>query len=296
MNRNASERSRRQVQNAGQVIKPRAIAHNRAADHSRNEGTSRSAKQPILKIPYQRPKQQKRYCTQCNAVPEGFHGPHELRRHEERVHSAERTAWICTTPQSLLSGDWPAHPLSQCKQCQEQKMYNAYYNAAAHLRRSHFNPRKRGRRPKGEVQERRAGKTGGDSPSIQWLKTNGWLRAVVVTAAEWNNLVVAQDSQADDAEQYMEADETQVDACAEPFDGLSVMSGDIDTSFFGQAGPSSSHMASILPAPDDWEDDPWQLDLAEAGFGEDCLLDDVDLAHQLWMRDFDESDQADLGL
>ncbi|KAK4937572.1 hypothetical protein LTR66_015180, partial [Elasticomyces elasticus] len=61
--------------------------------------------------------------------------------------------------------------------------YAVYYNAAAHVRRAHFRPKKRGRRPKGEVREGE-GEAGGraDEPKIEWLKANGWL--MELSAAE----------------------------------------------------------------------------------------------------------------
>jgi hypothetical protein len=71
-----------------------------------------------------------------------------------------------------------------CKQCKNQKPYNVYYNAAAHLRRAHFCPRKRGRKARGEERESRAGKAGGDWPPIEWLKANGWLKEIEVGPAD----------------------------------------------------------------------------------------------------------------
>lgn len=59
-----------------------------------------------------------------------------------------------------------------------------YYNAAAHLRRAHFCPRKRGRKARGEERESRAGKAGGDWPPIEWLKANGWLKEVEVSSRQ----------------------------------------------------------------------------------------------------------------
>lgn len=59
-----------------------------------------------------------------------------------------------------------------------------YYNAAAHLRRAHFCPRKRGRKARGEERESRAGKAGGDWPPIEWLKANGWLREIEVSSQD----------------------------------------------------------------------------------------------------------------
>lgn len=91
--------------------------------------------------------------------------------------------WICLEPTTRTEW-WPAKPLGICKQCKQQKQYNVYYNAAAHLRRAHFCPRKRGRKAKGEERESRAGKAGGDWPPIDWLKANGWLKEIEVSAMQ----------------------------------------------------------------------------------------------------------------
>lgn len=60
--------------------------------------------------------------------------------------------------------------LANCKACRNGKRYGANYNAAAHLRRSHFNPCQRGRDGRGKDSERRGGKGGGNHPSMEILK------------------------------------------------------------------------------------------------------------------------------
>lgn len=118
--------------------------------------------------------------------PAGFRGEHELRRHWDRKHATTRKVWICVQP-STRTEWWPAKPMSICKQCKQQKQYNVYYNAAAHLRRAHFCPRKRGRKAKGEERESRAGKAGGDWPPIDWLKAHGWLKEIEVSSDHQSN-------------------------------------------------------------------------------------------------------------
>lgn len=54
--------------------------------------------------------------------------------------------------------------------CRAQKTYGANYNAAAHLRRAHFNPPKNKRGGRGKKSEGRGGMGGGNKPSMDELK------------------------------------------------------------------------------------------------------------------------------
>lgn len=122
---------------------------------------------PIPKAPYVRPQSHKVMCPLCNEQPKGFRGDHELRRHNDRKHTDVRKAWICVDISCNKKF------LANCKKCVSGKRYNVYYNAAAHLRRAHFNPKQKGCKGK---KEKRGGKGGGDQPSMDTLKM--WMREI----------------------------------------------------------------------------------------------------------------------
>lgn len=130
---------------------------------------------PITKAPYVRPQHPKIMCPYCSARPEGFRGTHELDRHIARAHATIRKGYICVDASAEQKF------LANCKHCRNKKVYGAYYNAAAHLRRAHFHPRKRGR--KGKNDEKRGGIGGGDDPPMDYLKQH-WIKEVDVPGDE----------------------------------------------------------------------------------------------------------------
>lgn len=150
-----------------QAISPGGRRHT-VAETPFFRGGGRGLTSPIqatrMRATYTRPPLRRVYCTKCKEYPEGFRGEHELRRHNDAKHAALVKRWVCSEPQSYNAGSpHPVVSLSKCKACVTQKRYGAYYNAAAHLRRAHFNPN-------------RGGKASGDWPPMTILKD--WMREV----------------------------------------------------------------------------------------------------------------------
>ncbi|OPB46320.1 hypothetical protein A0O28_0064410 [Trichoderma guizhouense] len=125
---------------------------------------------------------EKRYCKFCNDIPDGFRGDHELRRHIDAKHRRKVKKFVCRDPRDsgIPTKLRPLNPLTRCKACASGKQYNAYYNAAAHLRRTHFRVKpSRGRGATG-IGEKRGGKGGGDWPPMPELKA--WFMEMEVKA------------------------------------------------------------------------------------------------------------------
>jgi hypothetical protein len=148
---------------------------------------AKDGKAAIAKTKYERPKHPKVLCNQCNDHPEGFRGEHELRRHTEAKHKSMVKKWVCRDPDlyGIPHSETAVKPLKDCKQCSQNKHYGAYYNAAAHLRRTHFKVKarkgaagKNGHIKVEEEKEKRGGKGGGDWPPMSELKQ--WMVEVTV--------------------------------------------------------------------------------------------------------------------
>ena len=134
----------------------------------------------IRKPSYQRPKHDRTYCNLCESHPDGFRGEHELRRHIDREHKETVKKWICIEPTDGNNHSVPIVPISKCKACsQQKKAYGAYYNAAAHLRRAHFNPKTKGRSKSQQAigNGTESSKANINEPSMLELK-NHWMKEV----------------------------------------------------------------------------------------------------------------------
>ncbi len=176
----------------------RAIPSSSSSEHHMiRQLSADGSKVAIQKAKYTRPPHEKVYCTRCNIKPEGFRGPHELRRHVENRHGATRKMWVCrdASPDQKF--------LSECKSCREQKTYGAYYNAGAHLRRIHFNPRAKGKKSDKPVKAR-GGDGGGDYPPMDVLRL--WMEEIDVPVKK--TMPPSDDTENDD-EANLDADSFQ---------------------------------------------------------------------------------------
>jgi hypothetical protein len=116
-------------------------------------------------------------CTSCS---ETFRGSHEFRRHLDPVHAPKRV-WICEQPAEPAGSPFqPQKPIDACKQCKQGKQYTVYH-AVAHLRRAHFNPSRRGRRPRGGFDaEQSLSAKAKKEPSVEELQAYGWMKEITV--------------------------------------------------------------------------------------------------------------------
>ena len=167
----AQRRRQKQLVNAQRPIKPKAIEHQaepaKAGPHKGQ--LPPNGRVAIAKAPSTRRPKKPLKCVSCGWKSKSFVGLQELRRHEEREHAEHKKRWICVdaSPQRNV--------LTECSKCKSGKMYGVDYNCAAHLRRTHFHPCPKGDGKRGQSTEKRGGSGGGNHPSLEDLKKDGWI-------------------------------------------------------------------------------------------------------------------------
>lgn len=183
---------------------------------------------------YKRSPLRRLYCSKCSDHNDGFRGEHELRRHNDAKHAPRVKRWVCSEPRSHHAPDapQPTVPLSKCKACVKNKRYGAYYNAAAHLRRAHFNAH-------------RGGKASGDWPPMTVLRD--WMREVQLSFPDNDaDQEEEEDEEEDEHEHERDHHEDEGDECDEDeghFHDKAAMGGELVSPLHALEGPR------LVPAP-----------------------------------------------
>lgn len=183
------------------------------------------------------PRYPRAYCTRCSEHPEGFRCDLELQRHINAKHEGTVKKFVCRDPATvgLVSNIQAINPLDKCKSCVAGKEYGAYYNAAAHLRRTHFNPKTRRSKNK---DERRGGKVGGDLPPMADLRL--WFEEKLIKVGQTSTL--SSDEEDEDIAET-KPQETPLNTHTEMFMGMGARRSPFDRS------PSDTEAAPISSPP-----------------------------------------------
>ncbi|KAJ4011188.1 hypothetical protein NW752_007277 [Fusarium irregulare] len=253
LERRAKE-ARERVLQAAKTIQLAPKPKEELAKEASAAAANREAKLPVNKSNYQRPKHPKVYCTQCSEHPDGFRGDHELRRHVNAKHEGTVKKFVCRDPETvgIPSNVKAVNPLSKCKACISGKEYGAYYNAAAHLRRTHFKPKTPRGKKGANSDEKRGGKGGGDWPPMSELKA--WFVEKKVKVDLNESPMAEQDESDDMAENEMEG---SMPPQMEMFQGIGSnmapfnMETGYDLAVDGAADPAimASVNGELIPAP-----------------------------------------------
>lgn len=176
---------------------------------------STNAKMEIPKAKRDRPKSKKLFCEQCDLYPEGFRGDHELRRHKSSKHATTVKKWRCRDPHTdgVDTSITAIRPLSDCKHCKEGKPYGIYYNAAAHLRRTHFKlkPSRKGSNAAAAAMGNNGNHPdadgGGDWPPMNELKK--WMVEITITGDQVTSVTEAGNVEGEAEDLFSETQDVQ---------------------------------------------------------------------------------------
>lgn len=173
-----------QTNKASAYTKQDLILHDRTNEESKDEHEPMKISpsnwpitktSDIAKLSTNTKSQLRMFCNHCNDYPDGFR-KHEFHRHIKRAHPEMRTVWVCVD----ISPDKTF--LANCEACRNGKQYGNVYTAAAHLRRTHFNPLRRDHDGQGKASDdsRRSGSGKNFTPMYvleRWMEGRDVVRA-----------------------------------------------------------------------------------------------------------------------
>ncbi|CAK7212020.1 hypothetical protein SEUCBS140593_001362 [Sporothrix eucalyptigena] len=163
---------------------------------------NKNGKMEIPKAKRERYKHEKLFCDLCKQHPNGFRGEHELRRHKSSKHAVKVKKWICRDPHmyGIETSIDVIRPLSECKHCNEKKTYGIDYNAAAHLRRTHFKE-KPARKSSGSTKAGEKKSSSHDADvftDLPMSELKKWMVEITVTRDQTHYVAEADDAEAED--------------------------------------------------------------------------------------------------